>query len=231
MFDRFARLPGAVMRGRGPERFLYRQGTRRDRVVLVAHADTYWADWTERYGQGGHGVVFDGRCMRSANPGCGLGADDRAGCAIVWLLRDTGHSILITDGEEIGCRGSTWLMLDPCNQNIARAINHGHQFVVEFDRRNASDFKCYDVGTEAFRHYIRQATGYAEPDTRSSTDIRHLCRHIAGVNLSIGYYNEHTGNEYLDVCSWQATLNLCRKWLARTDLPHFALAHACACSV
>lgn len=31
-----------------------------------------------------------------------LGADDRAGCAIIWLLRNLGHGILITDDEEQG---------------------------------------------------------------------------------------------------------------------------------
>ena len=33
----------------------------------------------------------------------GIGADDRAGCAILWLLKDSGHSLLVTNGEEIGC--------------------------------------------------------------------------------------------------------------------------------
>ena len=34
------------------------------------------------------------------------------------------------------------------NKDIADEINHDHQFVIQFDRRNGRDFKCYDVGTD-----------------------------------------------------------------------------------
>jgi hypothetical protein len=37
-----------------------------------------------------------------------LGADDRAGLAILWLLRDLGHSLMVTDLEEHGRMGSTY---------------------------------------------------------------------------------------------------------------------------
>ena len=85
------------------ERFLYIEGTRPDKVVLVAHADTFF---DERYGwpQVAHTLDERDGAIYSINEGnIGLGADDRAGCAILWLLRNSGHSLLITDGEEDGC--------------------------------------------------------------------------------------------------------------------------------
>ena len=219
VFDKFARIPGAVRRGSGLEQFLFIEGDRPNRVMLVAHADTYW---DEHYGGNGNkpqeliqqnGIVL--------NKNGGLGADNRAGCAIIWLLREMGHSILITNGEERGRTGSRWLMNE--NHDIADTINLGHQFVVQLDRRNAKDFKCYSVGTDKFRTYISQATGYSEPDRSSCTDIVTLCRDICGVNLSIGYHNEHGEDEHLVVSEWQNTLNICRKWLSESELPHFGL--------
>ena len=41
-FDRFLEIPGAIYRGQGLERFLYVRGSRSNKVLLVAHADTIW---------------------------------------------------------------------------------------------------------------------------------------------------------------------------------------------
>ncbi|HJW87414.1 MAG TPA: hypothetical protein VJ440_12350, partial [Candidatus Brocadiaceae bacterium] len=55
------------------------------------------------------------------------------------------------------------------------------------------------------------------------TDIVTLCRRITGVNLSIGYRNEHTDDEHLVLQDWQHTLDVCRTWLSRAELPRFDL--------
>ena len=151
----------------------------------------------------------------------GLGADDRAGCAMLWLLKDLGHSLLVTNGEEHGQTGSSWLM--DHNKAIAEEINRDHQFVIEFDRRNGRDFKCYNVGTDEFRAYVAEKTGNTEPDRRATTDIVSLCRKIAGVNLSVGYHNEHHDNEYLNIAEWEHTLDVVQKWLSEGKLPKFSL--------
>ena len=140
---------------------------------------------------------------------------------MLWLLKDLGHSLLVTNGEEHGQTGSTWLMDD--NKDIAEEINQDHQFVIEFDSRNGRDFKCYDVGTDEFRSYVAEKTGYRDPDRRSTTDIRTLCRDIAGVNLSIGYHNEHHENEYLSIVEWEHTVGVVQKWLSERKLPKFIL--------
>lgn len=201
------------------ERFLYIEGNRSDKVVLVAHADTVW-DESYIYRELHQTITMDGDVIRGTNPECGIGADDRAGCAILWLLRNSGHSILITDGEEHGRIGSFWLMNN--HTDIADRLNN-HRFLIQFDRRNARDFKCYNVGTDEFRTFIQKETGYTEPDRNSSTDIVTLCRDICGVNVSVGYYNEHTTEENINIKEWMYTFTTLSALLKLTPLHQFPL--------
>ncbi len=225
IFDRFAKLPNRqiVFRGDRPNRFLYIRGERTNKVLLVAHADTVWDNDRELNDKPDPELLLTDGIFHSSSSTYGIGADDRAGCAILWLLKDMGHSLLITDGEEFGGFGSTWLMHDPQNADIADELNQDHQFMIQFDRRHGTDFKCYSVGTDEFRLYLQQVTGYSEPNRSAYTDIVTLCRTITGVNLSVGYRKEHSCLESLSIQEWQHTLDLCRTWLANPDLPRFPL--------
>jgi len=221
ILDIFKSLPGVIARGHGLEQFVYVRGLRPNKALLVAHADTVW---DTAYGgplRGEHPVIMAEGVIRSADPSVGLGADDRAGCALLWLLRDMGHSLLITHGEEHGAKGSRWLMGAVGNEDLAQEINSTHQFMIQLDRRNGRDFKCYSVGTEQFRSYLQEVTGYSEPDRQYSTDIVVLCRDVTGVNLSVGYHSEHTPQEYLCLAEWTHTLEICQTWLAQPALPRF----------
>lgn len=223
VLEKFAALSGAIRQGEGLEQFVFKEGFRKNRVLLVAHADTYWDNEYNRNAAQQQNLSNSDGIIRNKNGG--LGADDRAGCAIIWLLKEMGHSILITNGEEQGRKGSTWLMSNKNNYDIAEKINRTHQFIIQLDRRNGEDFKCYSVGTNEFRTYVSQATKYTEwlePGRSVYTDIVTLCRDICGVNLSIGYRNEHHENEHLVVDEWVNTLNICRKWLSDRELPHFS---------
>ena len=86
--------------------------------------------------------------------------------------------------------------------------------MIEFDRRHAHDYKVYNIPvTEEFKHFIEINTGYTEANRHSSTDIKILCEKICGVNLSVGYYYEHTEFEHLEFHEWENTLNITRKML------------------
>jgi len=217
VFEKFELLPNAQRCGQGLEQFLFVEGNRKNKILLVAHADTIWDSNYVKHTYKKPLIVNENGKIRNKNGG--LGADDRAGCAMIYLLREMGHSILITNGEEKGRIGSRWLVSQ--NQKIADCINKEHQFVVQLDRRNARDFKCYSVGSESFRTYVGDVTGYSEPDRSAFTDIVTICSNICGVNLSIGYYNEHTDKEYLVENEWRNTTNVCRKWLVEHYLPRF----------
>ena len=188
---------------------VYVPGSRKDRVLLVAHADTVF------YVRGRHKIILEGGEYRSGETEDGIGADDRAGCAILWQLRETGHSLLITNDEEIGCAGS--MTIQARNPELFAELN-AHSYILQFDRRHAKDYKVYDIPvSEEFKHFIEANTGFTEPDKNSSTDIRVLCDSVCGANLSVGYYYEHNREEYLVYDEWLNTLNIARKLLAPTQ--------------
>ena len=222
---RFTELSGAVRRGTGLAQFVYVPGARRNRVVLVAHADTVWDEACSDAGRVASSVLCTDGVLRSGSRDVGIGVDDRAGCAMLWCLRNLGHSLLVTNGEECGLLGSKWLMRN--NKDFAEELNVSHQFMVQLDRENAQEYKCYGVGSEQFRAYVEENTGYREPDRKRSTDIVELCQKITGVNLSIGYYDPHKKSASLKIQEWQATLDICRKWLGQMDLPKFVLTPNC----
>ncbi len=225
VFDKFRTLPNAIHKqGSCSEQFLYIRGARTNKVLLVAHADTYWDQNGEHPSDEPHTVKDDEEHGKLVSSQRGLGADDRAGCAILWLLRNSGHSLLITDGEEYGQKGSNWLK--DCHPDHYDEINNIHQFVIEFDRKNARDFKCYKVGTPEFGKYIEEKTSYCENNDSGRTDIGILCKNICGVNLSVGYKDDHRESEHLVLVDWETTLHVSRKWLSETKLPKFALHKA-----
>lgn len=215
VLDRFAGLPDAVTGKSGKkEGFVYIPGTRENAVLLVAHADTVGEEDLAVE------LAEDERIIRNR---CGiLGADDRAGCAMLFLLRNSGHGLLVTDGEEYGSIGSRFLK--EAFPDRFDEINRNYQFMIQIDRCGCADFKCYRAGTPEFRRYITEKTHFAEPDRLRSTDIVHLCRDICGVNLSCGYYCEHTAAEYLVKAEWRNTLELLRNWLSEDDIPKFPLS-------
>ena len=214
VLGKFAALPGAVRRSGDPgEGFVYIPGTRENCVLLVAHADTVGEEDIEI------DLIEDDSTIR--NRAGILGADDRAGCAMLWLLRNTGHGLLVTDGEESGCCGSCFL--GNKYPRLFDEINGRYQFMLQIDRRGSHDFKCYDAGTEEFRAYVAKKTGFSEPDRLRCTDIVRLCRDICGANLSCGYYREHSEAEYLVKSEWLNTLGILRTWLAESALPRFPL--------
>ena len=168
-----------------------------------------------------HRPVFENGVIRQSGWNkWGLGADDRAGCAMLWLLKDSGHSLLITDGEEHGQIGAHHLTDN--YPALSRELN-AHRYMIQLDRRNDRDYKTYKLPvTNAFIRFIEENTGYANAGSSSRTDIVALCTGICGVNLSIGYVNEHHADEYLRVEGWLNTYNTVKNMLQK-EQPYFPL--------
>ncbi|MBQ9595003.1 MAG: DUF2263 domain-containing protein, partial [Synergistaceae bacterium] len=208
VFDKFMTLDNAqYYEYQGRPSCVYIPGSRPDRVLLVAHADTVFGL------RGEHRIIHDKDkdIYKSGEADEGIGADDRAGCAILWLLKDSGHSLLVTNDEELGSLGSR--NIRDFHKKLFEELN-GHSYALEFDRRHGNDYKFYNIPvTEEFKKFIEDNTGYREADKKSSTDIRILCEKICGANLSVGYHYEHTPLEYLKFHEWQNTLNVARKML------------------
>lgn len=215
ILERFAALPNAVC-GKGKEplqNYVYIPGSRKDRVVLVAHADTVWDRAYSRVFSGERSVLFEDGAFYSSTTECGIGADDRAGCAMCWALKDCGHSILIVDGEEHGKHGAWYLRRT--NRKLFRELNR-HRYMIELDWMGTDSCLFNQVeNTKKFKQYIEQVLGAKDSKAKGGTDLQVLCRDICGVNVGIGYHGWHSPKESLVVAEWENTLEKLENFLAR----------------
>ena len=163
-------------------------------ALLVAHADTAHRAPPDR-------VYFDRQAGVVWSPD-GLGADDRAGVAAILLVVARMPSggkphVLFTADEEIGAIGASVAAAD-----LASAGAQLH-FVVELDRRGSNDSVFYDCANAEFETYVN-SFGH-KTAVGSFSDISVLCPgwSVAGVNLSVGYYNQHSTSEYLVLSEWE----------------------------
>ena len=162
-------------------------------ILLVAHVDTVHFGMPET-------IYHD------ENKGClwspdGLGADDRAG---VWGIMEILHRgyrpwVLFTDEEETGGHGATQAtkMWDAPDVRL----------LVQLDRMNDKDAVWYDCDNGKAERWVNKH-GFKTAQG-SFSDISILCPdwHIAGVNLSIGYYRQHTTAEHLSLPEAEATID------------------------
>lgn len=127
-----------------------------------------------------------------------LGADDRAGiyaiCKVLEARSQQGlplPSVLFTDLEESGGLG------------VREFIQHGEwggkdRLFIELDRRGVNDYVFYSFTLpKQVKSYI-ETFGYIERNG-SYSDIANLTDEycVPAVNLSVGYYHEHSASECL----------------------------------
>lgn len=180
-------------------------------IALVSHMDTVF-DAKRHYEPT---VYYD----RIKNVMCcpdGAGFDDKAGIfAIIQILRRglRPHIILTTD-EESGGAGASAISKIPCPFKDLR-------YIIQLDRRGAVDCVFYSCDNQNFINYV-EGFGFAEA-IGSFSDISIICPawKIAGVNLSIGYYDEHSVSEILNVGHMLSTIEKVVVMLTEKDIPAF----------
>lgn len=176
------------------EDYIYAQGA--DPVCLIAHMDTVYPHPSEQY-------CYDPEQRILWSP-TGLGADDRAGVLAIILLLERGHrpSIILTTGEEVGGAGAR-VMIDDFKKCPLRKIN----YLIELDRAHSNDCVFYSCDNRKFKRYVA-GFGFEEA-IGSFTDISVFMEAwgIAGVNLSIGYDNEHSYGEYININDFENTVS------------------------
>ena len=170
-------------------------------IALVAHMDTVFKAPPEE-------IFFDPVKNVMWSPDA-LGADDRAGIfAIVQIIRSglKPHVIFTTD-EEIGGLGASKLAELDCPFSDLK-------YVIELDRKGSNDCVFYDCENPKFTEYV-ESFGF-EYNFGTYTDICEFCPtwKIAGVNLSIGYRDEHSVSEVLFVGRMYSTIEKVKKMLA-----------------
>lgn len=177
-------------------------------IALVAHMDTVFKNLPEDF-------FYDSSKNVMWSPQ-GAGFDDRAGIYAIMKIVQSGfkpHIILTTD-EEIGAIGASALIEYDIPFKDVR-------YLIQLDRRGANDCVFYDCDNDEFTNYIEKfgfVTAYG-----SFSDISVICPEwkIAGVNLSVGYMNEHTNTEVLYVGHLVNTIEKVKQMLSEKDIPSF----------
>lgn len=188
-------------------------------VALVAHTDTVFARPLSPDEIGRKGSV-----IYSKHDTIGLGADDRAGVSACLDLHDRldNVAIILCPNEETGCQGSRALTRDI----VARYVDLDRlAYCLQFDRRGSRDIVTYDVADDSFVEYLESnLIGYKHA-SGSYSDIAELCPALGvmGANLSIGYRDEHTASETLDLLDYQRTVEIVFDMLAMSDIERFEL--------
>ena len=187
--------------------YIYAAGT--IPITLVAHLDTVLSKPAK---------VRYNKLTNILRGTAGLGADDRAGVFLIIKLIQAGYrpNVLFTTGEELGGLGA----LDFIKEH-PKAPNKTN-FIIELDRRNAVDAVFYDCGNQEFKSFILDY-GFKEAKGLFS-DISFIAPawNIAAVNLSIGYYNEHTLKEFLKLKDLENTYRKVCKILSTHQIPFFS---------
>ena len=139
------------------------------------------------------------------NPSGVLGADDRAGVYIIYELmkKDTNAIFILTDLEEVGGIGASDCATDQWFQDLSF---NNISCLLELDRENSDHCATYGYDNEDLLKIFNDG-GYKEA-FGSYTDVATLSDacDIACVNLSVGYYNQHTKREYLVIEELAQTL-------------------------
>lgn len=189
--------------------YIYAVGSEETPVALIAHMDTVFKN------QPTEEIYFDRKKGVIWSPD-GLGADDRAGVfAIIKIIqslpKDNLPSIVFTQGEEVGGVGAL-AFVEAFPQPKVKT-----KYVIELDRRGTNDCVFYDCDNRDFIAYVEDF-GF-KLNFGSFTDISFICPTwgIAGVNLSIGYEDEHSFVERLFVGPMLHTITRVLKMLAAAD--------------
>lgn len=151
---------------------------------------------------------------------CGAGFDDKAGIfAILKIISDKQYrpTIVFTNEEEHLCMGAREFI-----KKFPQSPQPDLRCIIELDRRGKADAVFYGCDNDKFKDYILDF-GFNEKEG-SYTDISFIAPawDVAAVNFSIGYENEHSMGEYLDLNALEATICKTKRILnIGQDMPAF----------
>ena len=174
-------------------------------ICLTAHMDTVFKSPPKN-------IYYDTKKNVIWSPE-GLGADDRAGVFAIIKIIQSGlrpHIMLTTD-EEWGAIGASALV-----KKVKKPFAD-MKYIIQLDRRGDDDCVFYDCDNREFINYI-ESFGFTE-EIGSFTDISIICPvwKIAGVNLSIGYRDEHSVSETFHIIPFLNTISKVIKMLKDAD--------------
>lgn len=171
-------------------------------VLLTAHMDTVHAEKPKE-------IVYENGTISSPQ---GIGGDDRCGVyAIIEILKEIDCPALFCEDEEIGGIGSNKFTATDLCEDLGKRIH----FVIDIDRANHNDAVYYEQANTKFERFVEAE--FWKQSWGSFTDICHLCPalEVSGVNLSCGYYKQHTLNEYVVLEELEKAIRETKKLIRR----------------
>lgn len=181
--------------------YIYAQGIMP--VLLVSHLDTVHKELPKV-------MLFDEVTKTLSSPQ-GIGGDDRCGVyMILQVIKRFKCSVLFCEDEEIGAVGAEKFI----KTQLAKKLSFN--YMIEFDRKGSNDAVFYDCANDEFEEFITKE--FFETAYGSFTDISVLAPFFgcAAVNLSCGYYNAHTKDEYIVIPEMIKVIEETCKILERT---------------
>lgn len=191
LYKELSRLGYTPLSSRG---FLYAEGS--IPVLLVAHLDTVHERSVKT-------ICYssDKRVVMSPE---GIGGDDRAGVYMILKILQTHRChVLFCEDEEIGGVGASLFVRSGISPNV--------NYIVELDRRGANDAVFYDCGNFDFTRFICSFGFEEDYGTFSDISVIAPALGVAAVNISAGYYNEHTLHESIDLKAVKNNVERVRK--------------------
>lgn len=173
-------------------------------VLLVAHMDTVHKEPV-------HNICIDetGDILMSPQ---GIGGDDRCGVMMILeILKHRDCHVVFTEDEEIGCVGASYFALD------SDVHKPDVNCIIEIDRRGSDDAVYYYCENKDFEDFVTSC-GFKTAQG-SYSDICEIAPElgVAAVNISSGYYNEHTTYEHIDMSVMRRNVSKLIKMIGRVD--------------
>lgn len=172
-------------------------------VLLVAHMDTVHQEVPH--------LMVHNRTLGTISSPTGIGGDDRCGIYMVLeVVKKYNCSVLFCEDEEVGGVGA---------RKFAKSDLIGQldfNYIIEFDRKGSNDAVFYDCDNPEFTDFITKE--FYKETYGSFSDISIVAPELgcAAVNLSCGYYNAHTNEEYVVLAEMDASIEAACKILERT---------------
>jgi tripeptide aminopeptidase len=154
----------------------------------------------------------------------GIGGDDKVGIYITLRLLqtfDNFKAVFFLD-EEVGCKGSS---------EAEFTFFDDSTIVLECDRRGIDDFVTSISGTklsddkllndidDILKKYDRKKVN------GGITDVGEIAEKnkVQVANMSCGYYDPHSDNEYIVITEVESTLDMCHEILLRTEFKRYEI--------
>jgi hypothetical protein len=169
------------------------------RVAFMSHHDTvHKKNGKQKVFVEGNWVFSNGDC---------LGADCTTGVYIMleMISMNIPGVYVVHAAEEIGCRGSSFIVEDYLERKEPHWIDHV-DFAISFDRFGTKSIITHQMGyrtaSESFSKSFAEELnmGHTSDDSGSYTDSNEYADVISEcTNLSVGYYDQHTSRESQDL--------------------------------